>query len=169
MAIAATPVSPYRSVDIHGRALPMTAEEIHNGMPRAIRALDEVAEMGDEDEQRETLEALMKSIDEEPLSAAGGSADAAGLPRQSYVRPMSSIRESGSTRNIPPLVRGPADARRPERASCSRHSPTSLPLNGPGLGQADEVLDVLIVLPFPFSSPDRPPARFLASNSSMRS
>ena len=35
----------------------------------AIRALDEVAEMGDEEEQRATLEALMTSIDEEPLSS----------------------------------------------------------------------------------------------------
>jgi hypothetical protein len=35
----------------------------------AIRALDEVAEMGDEEEeQRATLEALMTAIDEEPLS-----------------------------------------------------------------------------------------------------
>ena len=69
MAIAPKPVSPYRSVDIHGRALPMTEEEILQRNAGAIRALDEVAEMGDEEEQRATLEALMKSIDEEPLSA----------------------------------------------------------------------------------------------------
>ena len=69
MAIAPTPVSPYRSVDIHGRALPMTEEEILQRNAEAIRALDEVAEMGDEEEQRATLEALMIAIDEEPLSA----------------------------------------------------------------------------------------------------
>jgi hypothetical protein len=69
MAIAPEPVSPYRSVDIHGRALPMTEEEILRRNAGAIRALDEVAEMGDEEEQRATLEALMTSIDEEPLSA----------------------------------------------------------------------------------------------------
>jgi len=69
MAIAPTPVSPYRSVDIHGRALPMTEEEILQRNAEAIRALDEVAEMGDEEEQRATLEALMTAIDEEPLSA----------------------------------------------------------------------------------------------------
>ena len=69
MAIAPTPVSPYRSVDIHGRALPLTEEEILERNAEAIRALDEVAEMGDEDEQRATLEALMTAIDEEPLSA----------------------------------------------------------------------------------------------------
>jgi hypothetical protein len=69
MAIAQTPVSPYRSVDIHGRALPMTAEEIAQRNAEAIRALDEVTEMGDEQEQRATLEALMIAVDEEPLSA----------------------------------------------------------------------------------------------------
>ena len=69
MAIAPKPVSPYRSVDIHGRALPMTEEEILERNAEAIRALDEVAEMGDEAEQRATLEALMIAIDEEPLSA----------------------------------------------------------------------------------------------------
>ena len=68
MATAPKPVSPYRSVDIHGQALPMTEEEILQRNAGAIRALDEVAEMGDEEEQRATLEALMNSIDEEPLS-----------------------------------------------------------------------------------------------------
>ncbi len=69
MATAPTPVSPYRSVDIHGRALPMTKEEILERNAEAIRALDQVAEMGDEEEQRATLLALMIAIDEEPLSA----------------------------------------------------------------------------------------------------
>ena len=69
MSIAPEPVSPYRSVDIDGRALPMTQEEILERNAGAIRALDEVAEMGDEEEQRANLEALMSSIDEEPLSS----------------------------------------------------------------------------------------------------
>jgi hypothetical protein len=69
MAIDAKPVSPYRSVDIHGRALPMTEQEILERNAEAIRALDEVAEMGDKEEQRATLLALMTAIDEEPLSA----------------------------------------------------------------------------------------------------
>ena len=68
MAIVPTSVWPFRSVDIHGRALPMTEQEILQRNAEAIRALDEVAEMGDEDEQRATLEALMTAIDEEPLS-----------------------------------------------------------------------------------------------------
>jgi hypothetical protein len=62
------PVSPHRSVDAHGQALPMTHEEILQRNAGAMRALDEVAEMGDEEEQRATLEVLMASIDEEPLS-----------------------------------------------------------------------------------------------------
>ncbi len=69
MDIASKPVSPYRSVDLHGRALLMTEEEILQRNAEAIRALDEVAEMGEEEEQRATLEALMTAIDEEPLSA----------------------------------------------------------------------------------------------------
>ncbi len=38
MTIAPNPVSPYRSVDIHGRALPMTEEEILERNAEAIRA-----------------------------------------------------------------------------------------------------------------------------------
>lgn len=40
MAIAPNPVSPYRSVDTHGRALPMTEDEILERNAEAIRALD---------------------------------------------------------------------------------------------------------------------------------
>ena len=65
MDTAPKPVSPYRSVDVHGRALPMTEEEILQRNAAAIRALDEVAEMGDEDEQRATLQALMIAVDGE--------------------------------------------------------------------------------------------------------
>ncbi len=69
MSIAPKPVSPHRSVDIHGRALPMTEEEILERNAEAIRALDEVAEMGDEKEQRASLETLTKAVNEEPLSS----------------------------------------------------------------------------------------------------
>ncbi len=69
MDTAPKPVSPYRSVDVHGRALPMTEEEILERSAAAIRALDDVAEMGDEEEQRATLEVLMTATDEEPLSS----------------------------------------------------------------------------------------------------
>jgi hypothetical protein len=68
MSTTPTPVSPRRAVDATGRALPMTEEEIRARAEAAIRALDALDDMGDEDEQRETLEALIKAIDEEPLS-----------------------------------------------------------------------------------------------------
>jgi hypothetical protein len=68
MSIAPTPVSPHRSVDARGRALPMTDEEIRVRNAEAIRALDEIATIGDEEEQRATFDALMVAIDDEPLS-----------------------------------------------------------------------------------------------------
>jgi excisionase family DNA binding protein len=68
MSIALPCVSPHRSVDASGRALPMTDAEIRARAEIAIRALDAVADMGDEDEQRQTLDALMEAIDAEPLS-----------------------------------------------------------------------------------------------------
>jgi hypothetical protein len=66
MAVAPTPVSPHRSVDARGRALPMTDEEIRRRAEEAIRALDDIAAIGDEDEQTATLDALLKALDEDP-------------------------------------------------------------------------------------------------------
>ena len=48
--------------------VPMTEEEIRRRNEEAIRAFDSLDEIGDEDEQRATLAALMIAIDEEPLS-----------------------------------------------------------------------------------------------------
>lgn len=67
IAPAPTPSSPHRSVDAHGHALPMTREEIHQRADEAIRALDEIATIGDEDEQTATLDVLLKALDEDPL------------------------------------------------------------------------------------------------------
>jgi hypothetical protein len=64
---AAAPASPHRSVDAHGRALPMTEEEIRKRNEEAIRGLQALDDMGDEDEQRETLDALLKALEENPL------------------------------------------------------------------------------------------------------
>jgi hypothetical protein len=47
---------------------PMTDEEIRVRNAEAIRALDEIATIGDEEEQRATFDALMLAIDDEPLS-----------------------------------------------------------------------------------------------------
>ncbi len=69
--MAATPpiVTPRQSVDASGRALPMTTEEILARAPEIARGLDALDDMGDEEEQRRTLDALIKAIDDEPLSA----------------------------------------------------------------------------------------------------
>ena len=65
MAIIQPQRSP--SFDARGRALPLSPEEVRLRAIEAIRALDEVAEMGDEQEQRATFEALRQAIDEDRL------------------------------------------------------------------------------------------------------
>jgi excisionase family DNA binding protein len=60
------PVSPRRSFDARGRALPLTAEEIRRRNEEAIRGLEALDAMGDEDEQRQTLDALLKALDDGP-------------------------------------------------------------------------------------------------------
>jgi hypothetical protein len=69
--VAVTPpaISPGHSIDATGRALPMTDEEIRARAAEIARGLDALDDMGDEEEQRQTLDALMKAIDEKPLSA----------------------------------------------------------------------------------------------------
>ncbi len=67
MAVAPPTVSPGRSVDATGRALPMTDEEIFARAAEIVKGLDALDDMGNEEEQRRTLDALMKAIDEEPL------------------------------------------------------------------------------------------------------
>jgi hypothetical protein len=69
MTIAPPSISSGHSVDASGRALPMTDEEILARAAEIARGLDALDDMGDEEEQRQTLDALMKAIDEEPLSA----------------------------------------------------------------------------------------------------
>jgi hypothetical protein len=69
MATTPPTVSPYHSVDATGRALPMSDEEILARAAEVARGLDALDDMGDEEEQRQTLDALMEAIDEEPLSA----------------------------------------------------------------------------------------------------
>jgi len=49
-------VSPHRSDDATGRALAMTVEEIHARAVEIARGLDALDDMGDEEEQRQTLE-----------------------------------------------------------------------------------------------------------------
>lgn len=68
MAIAPTSLSPHGSVDARGRALPMTEAEVRARAGAIARGLDALDDMGDEDEQRETLDFLMAAVDEDRLS-----------------------------------------------------------------------------------------------------
>ncbi|MFO0891509.1 MAG: hypothetical protein U0790_20500 [Isosphaeraceae bacterium] len=61
-------VPAYRSVDASGRALPMSREEILARAARILEGLDALDNIGDEEEQRQTLDALTRDIDREPLS-----------------------------------------------------------------------------------------------------
>ena len=68
MSISPTPVSPRSSVDAHGRVIPRTEEEQKRHIEEALRGLDALNNMGDEEEQRATFEALAKALDEDRLS-----------------------------------------------------------------------------------------------------
>jgi hypothetical protein len=48
--------------------IPRTEEEQRRYVEEALRALDEIATIGDEDEQTATFEMLMKAMDENRLS-----------------------------------------------------------------------------------------------------
>jgi hypothetical protein len=61
-------LSPRGSVDATGRALPMTDAEVRGRAESIARALDSLDDLGDEDEQRESLDALMRAIDEDRSS-----------------------------------------------------------------------------------------------------
>ena len=68
MAIATVSTSSPRSFDDRGRALSLTPEEIDQLARIAIQALDSLEDMGDENEQRETLAYLARVVDEDRMS-----------------------------------------------------------------------------------------------------
>jgi hypothetical protein len=57
-----------RSFDDHGRAIRLTEDEIHRRNALALAALDAIQQIGDEAEQRKTLDYLMGVVDEDRLS-----------------------------------------------------------------------------------------------------
>ena len=59
---------PPRLFDPGGRALPLTPEEIDQRIALALQALDSFEDMGDEEEQRETLAYLASAVNEDRLS-----------------------------------------------------------------------------------------------------
>lgn len=68
MPTAESVALPRNAVDARGRALPMTEQEVRDWAEEVARGLAELDEMGDEEEQSRTVEALKKAVDEEPLS-----------------------------------------------------------------------------------------------------
>jgi hypothetical protein len=64
---AAAAGAPHRSTDARGRLIPLTEEELRRKAEEAIRVTDEIATIGDLDEQDATLNMLLKFLDEEPL------------------------------------------------------------------------------------------------------
>jgi hypothetical protein len=68
MSIARSSTSFHRSVDATGRALPMSDPDIRARAAEVAKGLDDLDDIGDEEEQRQTLDALIKAIDEDPLS-----------------------------------------------------------------------------------------------------
>jgi hypothetical protein len=61
-------VSPHSAVDARGRALPMTEAEVRARATEIARGLEALDGMGDAEEQRQTLDALLHGLDEDRLS-----------------------------------------------------------------------------------------------------
>jgi hypothetical protein len=55
-------VLPRRATDERGRLIPMSEDEVRARSAQVAAGLDAIDEMGDEDEQRETLEALVLAL-----------------------------------------------------------------------------------------------------------
>ena len=68
MATVPSTASSLRSFDDLGRAVRLTVEEIRQRNTLALAALDTIEEIGDAAEQRETLDYLMRVVDEDRLS-----------------------------------------------------------------------------------------------------
>jgi hypothetical protein len=68
MATAPSAAAFPRSFDERGRALRLTEDEVREKNARALAALDAIEQIGDDAEQRETLDYLMRVVDEDRLS-----------------------------------------------------------------------------------------------------
>ena len=67
MASAPT-AAPRRSIDEHGRALPMTEAEVRARAEAIARGLEALDDLGDADEQRQTFDALVTALEADRLS-----------------------------------------------------------------------------------------------------
>jgi len=68
MATVSSMAVSSRSFDDRGRAVRLTEDEIRERNALALAALDAINEIGDDAEQRETLDFLMRAVDEDRLS-----------------------------------------------------------------------------------------------------
>lgn len=68
MATTPPTVSPHRSVDARGRALPRTEEELRARAEEVARGLDALAEIVDETDTDEVWERFTRELDEDRLS-----------------------------------------------------------------------------------------------------
>jgi hypothetical protein len=68
MATAPSTTDSPRSFDERGQAIRITEEEVRERNARALAALDAIEQIGDDAEQRETLDYLMRVVDEDRLS-----------------------------------------------------------------------------------------------------
>ena len=68
MATSEPNATPRRSVDEHGRLLPMTAEEVLAHNQAAIRAIEAIADITDETDTDEMWERFVQGIEEDRLS-----------------------------------------------------------------------------------------------------
>jgi len=68
MATAPSMALAQRSFDDQGRAIRLAEHEIRQRNALALAALDAVEVIGDDAEQRETLDYLMRVVDEDRLS-----------------------------------------------------------------------------------------------------
>jgi hypothetical protein len=68
MATAPSRTASPPSFDERGRAVRLTEGEVRERNARALAALDAVEQIGDDAEQRETLDYLMRVVDEDRLS-----------------------------------------------------------------------------------------------------
>ena len=68
MVTATSSSASLRSFDERGKAAPLTEEENRRRNALALAALDAIERIGDDAEQRETLDYLMRVVDEDRLS-----------------------------------------------------------------------------------------------------
>jgi hypothetical protein len=59
---------PRSSVDAQGRALPMTEADVRARAEAIARGLKSLDDMGDDEEQRQTFDALVEAIDADRLA-----------------------------------------------------------------------------------------------------